>query len=409
VQQVMDHPETSNWPAPAPFPNNTIGLSARAKNLHAWWAGFFAFAVPWCDMLLLAYQVQFTRPLVILAILAWLLSSEAGNRIRPMNSALYAMMLFIIVAPANFLWTEDPERTARRVVSYLGLFLMTLLFHQTSRSWQTHLFILKCLVAGCAVSVAGLAWNFARGVATGDDRYTAPGFDPNDLGAQLALSVPIAAYLAFKAPKGAIWFRLYLPFAVVGVLLTASRAALVVLGLVSLYPLLGLLRRAKRRKLGVIAAVLLSMVAVHYTTPSISFQRLATIVDEFERRDLNGRFAVWDNGMDLFWENPIIGVGGGAFSSAVRGGSQIAAHNAYLEVLVEHGTAGLLFFLAIILSLFVQVRRFPGDERMLWWIVLAALAVLITTLSWENREMTWMLWALCTSFVPPFVRGPDAA
>jgi O-antigen ligase len=319
------------------------------------------------------------------------------------------VLLFIIVAPANFLWTEDPERTARRVVSYLGLFLMTVLFHQTTRSWHTHLLILKCLVAGCAVSLAGLAWNLARGVATGDDRYTAPGFDPNDLGAQIALSIPIAMYLAFKAPKGAIWFRLYLPFAVVGVLLTASRAALVVLALVSLYPALGLLRRAKRRKVGVIAAVLVSAAAVYYASLSISFQRLATIGDELERRDMNGRFAVWDNGMDLFWENPIIGVGGGAFSTAVRGGSQMAAHNAYLEVLVEHGTAGLLFFLAIILSLFVQVRRFPGDERMLWWIVLAALAVLITTLSWENREMTWMLWALCTSFVPPLVRSPYAA
>src|SRR5260221_8849669 len=82
------------------FPDNPAGLSAQAKNLHAWWAGFFAFAIPWCDMLLLPYQVQFTRPLVILAILAWLFSSQAGARVRPLNHALYAMALFILVAPA---------------------------------------------------------------------------------------------------------------------------------------------------------------------------------------------------------------------------------------------------------------------------------------------------------------------
>ena len=110
---------------------------------------------------------------------------------------------------------------------------------------------------------------------------------------------------------------------------------------------------------------------------------------------MNGRGTIWKSGLAVFWEHPIAGIGAGAFGGTVS--ARTAAHNTYLEVLVEHGIIGLLVFLAILLGLFARTRHFPPDERLLWRVILGSWMILAMTLSWENREITWLLWALCSS------------
>ena len=114
---------------------------------------------------------------------------------------------------------------------------------------------------------------------------------------------------------------------------------------------------------------------------------------------MNGRGTVWNNGLDLFWQNPILGIGAGSFSGTVGGGIRMAAHNTYLEILVEHGAIGLTVFLTILAGLILKTKRYPLDERLLWWITLGCWMILVATLSWENREITWLIWGLCISFV----------
>ena len=389
MQSLVDSPPIS-W-----------GLSGRAQAVYGWIAAFCAFAIPWSDMALLPYDVQFTRPLVALAVLSWLLSWRADSRVRRMGFPLWAMLFFLLLAPAHFLTADDPARTGRRLTSYLGLFLMALFFQQAIRTGRTYRLVLGCYIAGCSVSLGGLALNLLRGVTMGDGRYTAPSYDPNDLAGQVALSIPVAAYLGFRLKRGAIWFRLYLPIAVAGILLTASRAGLVVLALVCVYPAMGLLRKARRGKLGILTSVVVTGCAVYYLSPNISYHRLQTMYDEISRGDMNGRGAIWINGMRLFWEHPVLGIGAGAFAGSASGRFSSAAHNTYLEVLVEHGIAGFSGFLLIVLGLAVRAARFPPDERLLWWVVLGSWMVLVFTLSWENREYTWLMWGLCASFVAP--------
>lgn len=378
---------------------------SRAGTVFAAMAGFYAFAVPWSDMLLLPYQVQFSRPLAIIAALCLLFSWRAGNTLRQPGFAVGAMALFITLVPLHLLTSSDPERTARRLLSYLGLFLMTLFIQQCVRTRKAHLSVLGYYIAGCCVLLANLGWNVFQGNVQGDGRYAASNVDPNDLAGQIALSIPVASYLAFTLHRRAIWFRLYLPLAVVGILLTASRAGLVAMIIALLYPLFFLARRMRRGKLPLLLAILLTAWAVNYLAPNISFHRLATLGDQISRGDMNGRGAVWANGLALYWDNPVFGLGAGGFSGAVGGGIRMAAHNTYLEVLVEHGAVGLSLFLAIVLGLLFRARRYPLEERLLWWTVLGAWMVLIVTLSWENREYTWLVWGLCLSFVPPQSRA----
>jgi O-antigen ligase len=350
-------------------------------------------------MVLLPYQVQFTRPLIALAILSLLFSWRADNAVRRVGFPTFGMMLFVLLVPGHFLTADDPERTGRRLLSYVGLFLMALFFQQTIRSWETYCSVLRSFIAGCCVTLGGLVWNLLTGVLQGDGRYSAPGFDPNDLAGQIALSIPIASYLAFNVASGAIWFRLYLPLAVVGVLLTASRAGLVVLLLASTYPALCLFRRTRRGKLGILIAALCTACAIYCLSTNISFHRLATMGEELSRGDMNGRGTVWNNGLQLFWDNPVFGIGAGGFAGSVSGNLRMAAHNTYLEVLVEHGVIGLLVFLAIVFGLLWRTRRFPPEERLLWRVIIGSWMVLVMTLSWENREYTWLIWTLCSSYV----------
>jgi len=177
-----------------------------------------------------------------------------------------------------------------------------------------------------------------------------------------------------------------------------------ILVLVSIHPALCLIRRTKRGKLGILIAGACTAWAVYYVAPNISFHRLATMGEEIARGDMNGRGAIWNNAMNLFWENPVFGIGAGAFAGAVSGRFNTVAHNTYIGVLVEHGMVGLAIFLAIVIGLLVRTRRYPPDERLLWRVVIGSWMVLITSLSWENREFTWLIWGLCSSSVAPMAK-----
>jgi O-antigen ligase len=392
--------------ADGPFVNpDFTPVHARAthetRDVCAWTAAFLCFAIPWSDLFLLPLKVQFTRPLSVVAMLIWIVSARIGNRARPMGAAVFAMFLFVAFCPANFLITEDPERTSRRVLSYYGTFLLVLFLRQAVQSVETYQFLLKSLVAGCAVSLAGLAYNVLRGHEMGDGRYTAPHMDPNDLAAQLVFSITIATYLVFRRTKGSALLLAYIPFAVSGVLLTGSRAGLVIFGVCALYPLSALLRLKFRARCAVLVAIAASFVAVQAVAPDISFDRLRTTNEQITQLDMNGRGAIWTAGMEMFWQSPALGIGAGAFGSSVNVGTRVAAHNTYLEVLVEHGALGLLLFALISLTLLAVALTFAPEDRKMWLFLLSALAIMSATLSWENREMTWLIWGLCASYIRP--------
>lgn len=79
----------------------------------------------------------------------------------------------------------------------------------------------------------------------------------------------------------------------------------------------------------------------------------------------------------------------------------MAAHNALLGVAVEHGVVGLLLILGTLGALVRRVWKCDPRERRVWLILLAAWGVAAMSLSWENREMTWLLWGMCAAQPKP--------
>jgi O-antigen ligase len=370
---------------------------SRWESISFFMVWVLGFSIPWGDMVSLPYDVQASRVLTIIT--AGFFSAALWRRhpMRQLDKPLWWMLLFVAWAAFSVLWSIEAEKSFRRVLSYFQLFLNVWLIHQAIRTTARYDKILLAYIAGCYVAMAGIAYNFSRSVTTGDGRFTAPGFDPNDLAVTLVLGIPLAWYLAFRRNRF-VWFSaLYVPCAIASSLLTASRGALITLVVCLLYPLMTIPKASIRALLVLVLLVAVSGGVLLSVQSEIAFDRLGTITQQFTARDLNGRFDIWERGLAVFYEHPLAGVGTGAFGSAAgaRRSRDLVAHNILLGVLVDHGLIGIAMLIGIILSLFSRAWTRNSDERSLWLVVLLAWCVAVMSLSWENRELTWLLWGLC--------------
>jgi O-antigen ligase len=108
-------------------------------------------------------------------------------------------------------------------------------------------------------------------------------------------------------------------------------------------------------------------------------------------------------------------VGAGAYPEAVRpwlgrpslAGHEYVAHNTFLSILVECGAIGLGLFAALAGATALFVRMMPRTERALWTAMLAAWAIGVSTLSWEQRKPGWLLLALITTQRAPSFRQTE--
>ncbi|MDX1982529.1 MAG: O-antigen ligase family protein [Bryobacteraceae bacterium] len=382
-------PFSTNWQS---FERRPRGL----ENFAGWAIMLLVFCIPWGDAIQVFDDLQFSRLLTLPVTVVWL-ALAARQGARQTSSPHLFMFLFILWACMSLFATVDQYRSLRRLLSYCQLFLVAWLMYQLIRTGQQYLRVMQAYVLGAWVGLGLLTYNFMNGVVMGDGRYTAPGFDPNDLAATMTLGIPIAWHLTFTTAKWRWLNRLYVPCAVIGTLLTASRTGLVMLAVAMVFPALGMRKISLKSKAGLLALLIVTGAAISLFWEDISVHRLTTIGEQLESRDLNGRVEAWYRGIAVFLENPLVGIGGGAFSTAISsgGGSTSAAHNTLLEILVEHGGIGLVCFIAIVISVLRRALRFPARERRLCLTLMLMWAIATMVLSWENRELTWLLWGFC--------------
>ncbi|MBL8177155.1 MAG: O-antigen ligase family protein [Bryobacterales bacterium] len=361
------------------------------------------FLIPWGDMLLLPVRVQFSRAFTLIAAAAWIPLLWKRRILRPHEPAHFWMLLFVLWVGLTVIQTAEPERGLRRVLSFGQLLLDAWIIHQSVRTAERYHKLLTAWVLGCCVCLGGVLYNFLLDVRQGDSRVSAPGFDPNDLAVTLVLGIPAAWQLSMRERSRGWLFLLYIPLAVAGAFLTASRGAAVTLAVVLLLPLSTLWRNTAKAFVGIAALGGLIVYGVSSFSEDVAFRRLSTIGDQVSARDLNGRIDIWRKGYAAFLQHPIMGVGAGGFENAIGAtrGTGMAAHNTVLGVAVEHGIVGLLFFLGVVVSLARRAGKGDSYERRTWIILLTAWAIAAMSLSWENREMTWLLWGLCAAKPQP--------
>ncbi len=319
-----------------------------------------------------------------------------GLRQRKLPSALILLAVFILWCIVSLYWTVDPEQTVQSSFTYISLLLLTWMIFQFVRSQRQLSWILHSYLFGCCVSLVMLFVSYIEGrllFLAADFRYTGGGLNPNSLALLLDIAVIIAVYLTVEATskwKKAYW--IFVSAACIGVFLTGSRAgtlALIAAVLTSL-----LIARPKTWKSTLLPVMAVAFV-IWLVTTIVPIELLERVTEGREAGTYIVRQAQWNAGIEVWHEAPVMGIGAGAFITAVTGigARALVAHNTFLQILTENGIVGMGLMIVTWGLLIRMVLQLPRGGKLFWlgigcvW-MLGAMAG-----SHEYHKITWLLYA----------------
>lgn len=405
---------TDQYQIPA-YGTRTTALEASLDHLAYMCLCAFIFTIPWGDASLGPGGIPYSGWGFAAAAGSALLKAAAIRQIRRPSAIHYWMVAFVGWAALTFLWSMDRQTTVVRVGSYLPLLLMVWVIWESATGERRREMLLACYVLGTYISAGATFLNYLAGrtasqmyaasgrIASEEERYSALGFNEDELGLLLALSIPMALYLLGRSRGKPVqwvwWFHLVL--APTAMLLTGTRGSLLSLAVVAVMVPATYARLSRLQK-GLFAVALLGLAAcVAWLLPAYTSERLMSIGSELSQGTLTNRTLIWKAGLDVFREHPLIGVGSGAYGASVFSRLDVAyaAHNTFLSVLVEEGVVGAMIFLGMLGSLLCAVLTVPKVERRLWTVLLVAWMIGVASITWEYRKVTWFLFAMAVAQV----------
>jgi putative inorganic carbon (HCO3(-)) transporter len=258
-------------------------------------------------------------------------------------------------------------------VHYLSIALIFCLMVNTVTSPKRIERMVWVIVLAFGYMSANAVFDYARGVnlVSGRVAGTVGGFfqNPNDLALNLAAFLPFALMYVKRSglfSKRALCAGISL-LMLLAIVFTKSRGGFIgtVVMLATFLWVARLITPAT-----IIALVLTGMVALP-AMPSSFWQRMASITDE--RKDDQGsrreRRLLLEQGVEVFLENPLTGVGAGQFQNYWRPGLPTKwheVHNVFLQVATELGVFGLLTFSFLVWRGFSAARwtrKYAGGRR----------------------------------------------
>jgi O-antigen ligase len=184
-------------------------------------------------------------------------------------------------------------------------------------------------------------------------------YDPNDIAFVMACALPLAVSTALANRRAARWLAWgAVLLAVLVIVWTRSRGGFVSMLAVCALITWRLPTRTWLPKMGLAVAGLAAVIAF---APASYWERMGTIWGEAPRNandyDAGGlteaRWNTWMTGVGIMLQNPLLGVGAGAYETAegmTHGGvgKWEAAHNSFIQIGAELGLVGLGLFLYLI-------------------------------------------------------------
>lgn len=274
---------------------------------------------------------------------------------------------FCLLGSISAAWALSPRAAmvAAATASSLLLFMVMVALLQRRDVYS----LLKWFVAVAVASVPVALW---IGQDRLTERFASGGSDPNDYAALLLLGVMVCGYGLTGS-----WRYVAATILVAGILGTASRGGFV--ALVTVPALLMLVpgrspdknNTAVRRfaRLAIVVAVILGTVWLSFSVlPRVAaiFSERAETLSVVKAQTFSGRTIIWNTGLRLYEEHPVLGVGLGNFALANDSGAYAGAvaHNMYLGILAELGVIGLLMFVGFLVSLLRSSLRVARLDRM---------------------------------------------
>jgi O-antigen ligase len=359
----------------------------------------FVFALPWENAVSVipgvAIVTKVTGGLALAGALGVVLTSAQVRRWHVLH---IAGLLFLVWAGARLVLMPAGERLPFKYTTFLQLFIVLLIIWEVARTRARQRGLLTAYVFGGYVAAVSTVMLY-RSTGPGElKRFAAVESDPNNLAMTLALAIPMAWYLGMTYPSPLLrWAcRLFLPIGLFAIGLTASRGGMLAATVALMIVPLTMMKLSPGK---LIAALLLltvtGAVAATYI-PERAMERLATTGTEVEDLSLGGRFGIWKAGVKALAKRPIAGYGVGYWRNAVSpwlGPDPQVAHNSFLSVAVESGLVGLVLYLTMFVAVFLALMRLPSLDRRFSLVLLAALVVAMSPLSWENQKSVWFVLA----------------
>ena len=329
-----------------------------------------------------------------------LLAVLATSRIRKIHPAHYLLAALVLWMFTSYLWSHSPPATITKATSSAQLLVMTLLIWQFAPTPIKQRSLIAAYICGSYVSAASVLYAFATnsgsnlGLAEG--RYTASGFDENELGVTLALALAMSGYLLSMNHKYQFAWLLHIPVSLLAICLTGSRGAFLATCVAAFMMPFSFATLDARKRWMAAAALTLCLSMALVVIPKTTWERLGTIHSEVAEGTFTNRTRIWTAGLEVYREHPIIGVGSGAFGESVYSRLDVpyVAHNSYLSILVELGTIGATLFAALLCALLYLIENLPKVQRRAWLILLLTWCVAVSSLTWEHRKPTWLLFGL---------------
>jgi O-antigen ligase len=302
-----------------------------------------------------------------------------------MHPGLSVLLLLLVGwAALSVAWAEDAGEAipaAERIAVNAVLVMIVFAAIRTPRDLSM---VLGAFVLGAVTAVLIGLVSAPGGADAG--RLGTEILDPNLLAAALiaAAAICVALYALDRDPLIRLLTICAAMLCAVGVLLTASRGALIAIT----FCLVAAVLLAGRWRPPVLAGgVVVLIAAAGYFTflapPEIRDR--VTEPTKGQERTREGRTTIWQVALRAAEDKPIAGVGAGNFRVASKHyidepgalartdeitEKPAVAHNAYLEVLAELGVVGILLFVSILLtclgSMIAAARMFDrkGDRRL---------------------------------------------
>jgi O-antigen ligase len=368
-----------------------------------------------------------------------------GERLGPRTlNTLFPFLPYLVLVSMSVLWSTFPDRAVNTAVDLsknLLIFWVLVEFLQRQTTYKAACVALV-LVAGALSLVslhqyvtgnfssdyAGFAQSSVHQIVDSlhSQRLAGPIGDPNFYALILLVTVPLGLALLRTQLPGLVRFGVAASVAgtAATVLLTYSRGGALVLGLGCLVCLARWHVRGLHAVL--VAAALGGSVAI---APSGVWDRLGTVLRPFQDTRAVGqvvdasvelRLGAQRVALEMFLDNPFIGVGAGNYPPLYQTYSQqlgVAAlasefypHNLYLQVLAETGATGLAAFLPAVLGPLLaleRTRRATGSYSPVgpeWHelafgtaVALACYLVSSTMLHGSYPRYLWMLLALAVA------------
>ncbi len=359
---------------------------------------FMVAMIPCENAIVIAGLGTLTRAIGLVAAIAWIVAVLREPRFRRPTILHVALLLFILWNITSIFWTFGVDETIQRVKTLAQLFVMVWIIWDLTESLAAIHAMLKAYVLGAFVAISDMIVNYLRGENI-DLRYTGADLNANDLALVLALALPVAWYLATCRVHGknSLVLRLtnfaYIPAGVFGISLTASRMGLIAMIPAAFYIFKTSARLKLSSRIFILMALAIGLSVLYPYVPESTFARLATTGTSIMTADLGGRGYLWREGIRIFTEHPLLGVGGGAFPVAIPRVYGVV-HNTFLSVLVELGVVGFILFAAVLAFTGRSALVQPGRLSGLWLAVLLIWAIGSFTLTWEHAKATWLFLAL---------------